>query len=48
VIDYIMERLTAGTIFNLLPDDLDFFEHPSGTGPTLVKRAGDAFSRRRQ
>ena len=25
VIDYIMERLTAGTIFNLLPDDFDFF-----------------------
>ena len=38
VIDYIMERLTAGTIFNLLPDDFDFFEHPRGAGPTLVKR----------
>ena len=47
-IDYIMERLTAGTIFNLLPDELDFFEHQSGAGPTLVERAGDNLSRRRQ
>ena len=48
VIDSIMERLTAGTIFNLLPDDFDLFEHPRGAGPTLVERAGDKLSRRRQ
>jgi hypothetical protein len=48
VIDYIMERLTAGTIFNLLPDDFDFSEHPHGAGPTLVERAGDNLSWRRQ
>jgi hypothetical protein len=48
VIDSIMERLTAGTIFNLLPDDFDLFEHPHGAGPTLVERAGDNLSWRRQ
>jgi hypothetical protein len=46
VIDYIMERITAGTIFNLLPDDFDFFEHPRGAGPTLVKHTGDSIQRR--
>jgi hypothetical protein len=45
VIDYIMERLTAGTIFNLLPDDFDFFEHRPGLGPTLVKRTADRLQR---
>jgi hypothetical protein len=25
VVDYVMQRITAGTIFNLLPDDFDFF-----------------------
>jgi hypothetical protein len=48
VIDFIMERLTAGTIFNLLPDDFDFVEHTRGVGPTLVKRAEDNLSWRRQ
>jgi hypothetical protein len=48
VIDFIMERLTEGSIFNLLPDDFDFFEHPRAAGPTLVERAGDNLSRRRQ
>jgi hypothetical protein len=23
VVDYVMQRITAGTIFNLIPDDLD-------------------------
>jgi hypothetical protein len=36
VVDYVMERLTAVTIFNLLPDDFDFFEHRRVAGPTLV------------
>jgi hypothetical protein len=48
MIDYIMERLTPGTIFNLLPDDFDFFEHPQEARPILVKRTGDNLSRRRQ
>ena len=47
VIDYIMERLTAGTILNLLPEDFDCFENPRGAGPTLVNRAGDNLLRRR-
>lgn len=38
VVDYVMQRLTAETIFNLLPDDFDFFEHRRVAGPTLVKR----------
>jgi hypothetical protein len=25
VVDYVMQRITAGTIFNLLPGDFDFF-----------------------
>jgi hypothetical protein len=33
VIDYIIERLTAGTIFNLLPDDFDPFDHGRRSGP---------------
>ena len=48
VTDSIMETLTAGTIFNLLLDDFDLFEHPREAGPTLVERAGDNLSRRRQ
>ena len=45
VVDYLMQRFTAGTIFNLLPDDFDFFEHRRGSGPKLVKRAEDTFQR---
>jgi hypothetical protein len=45
VVDYVMERLTAGTIFNLLPDDFDFFEHQRGSGLKLVKCTGDSIQR---
>ena len=39
VVDYVMQRITAGTIFNLLPDDFEFFERWHGSRPTLVERA---------
>jgi hypothetical protein len=39
VADYVMQRITAGTIFNLLPDDIDLYEHRRLPGPTLVKRS---------
>ena len=45
VIDYIMEGLTAGTIFNLLPDDFEFSEHRHESRPTLVKRAKHTLQR---
>ena len=45
VVDYVIEELTAGTIFNLLPDDFEFSEHPHGSRPTLVKRAKHTLQR---
>jgi hypothetical protein len=39
VVDYVAQRITAGTIFNLLPDDIDLYEHPRLPGLTLVKRS---------
>ena len=45
VIDYIMERLTAGTVFNLLPDDFEFSEHRHESRPTLVERAKHTLQR---
>jgi hypothetical protein len=48
VVDYVMQWITAGTIFNLLPDDFDFVEYPGRAEPTLVKRAGYGLSRRWQ
>jgi hypothetical protein len=45
VVDYVMQRITAGTIFNLLPDDFEFSEHRHESRPTLVKRAKHTLQR---
>jgi hypothetical protein len=45
VVDYVMQQMTAGTIFNLLPDDFLFSEHRHGSRPTLVKRAKHTLQR---
>jgi hypothetical protein len=37
-VDYVFQRSTAGTIFNLLPDDCEFWEHRHLPGPALVRR----------
>jgi len=36
-LDFIMERLTAGSIFNLIPEDLEYQDHQLPPGPVLVK-----------
>ena len=45
VVDYVMQRITAGTIFNLLPDDFEFSERWHGSRPTLVKCAKHTLQR---
>jgi hypothetical protein len=36
-LDFIMERLTAGSIFNLMPEELEYQDHQLPPGPVLVK-----------
>jgi hypothetical protein len=45
VVDYVMQRITAGTIFNLLPDDFEFSEHRHESRPTLVRSAKHTLQR---
>ena len=42
-LDFIMERLTAGSVFNLMPEELEFQDHQLPPGPVLVRwsRNGD-------
>ena len=41
VLDFIMERLTAGSIFNLMPEELEYQDHQLPPGPMLVKWSGN-------
>lgn len=43
--DHVMQRLTEGSIFNLLPDDIDYCEHRRASGPELVRRSGQSLQR---
>jgi hypothetical protein len=36
-VDFIMERLTAGSIFNLIPEELEYQDRQLPPGPVLVK-----------
>jgi hypothetical protein len=36
-LDSIMERLTAGSIFNLMPEELEYRDRQLPPGPVLVK-----------
>lgn len=42
-LDFIMERLTAGSVFNLMPEELEYQDHQLPPGPVLVRwsRNGD-------
>ena len=40
-LDFIMERLTAGSIFNLMPEEMEYQDYQSPPGPMLVKSSGN-------
>jgi hypothetical protein len=40
-LDLIMERLTSGSIFNLMPEELEYQDHQLPPGPTLVRWSGN-------
>jgi len=40
-LDFITERLTAGSIFNLMPEGLEYQEHQLPPGPVLVRSSGN-------
>ncbi len=40
-LDFITERLTAGSIFNLMPEELEYQDHQRPLGPVLVKWSGN-------
>jgi hypothetical protein len=40
-LDFIMDRLTAGSIFNLMPEELEFRDYQLPPSPFLVKSSGD-------
>ena len=40
-LDLIMERLTAGSIFNLMPEELEYRDYQSPPSTLLVKSTGD-------
>ena len=40
-LDFIMERLTAGSIFNLMPEELEDREYQSLPGPLFAKSSGN-------
>jgi hypothetical protein len=40
-LDFILERLTAGSIFNLMPEELEYRDHQLQPGPMLVKWSGN-------
>jgi len=40
-LDSITERLTAGSIFNLMPKELEYQDHQPPLGPVLVRWSGN-------
>lgn len=40
-LDFIMERLTAGSIFNLMPEELEYQDRHLPLGPVLVRWSGN-------
>jgi hypothetical protein len=45
MVDYVMQRLTQASIFNLLHDDLDLCEDRRPSGPELVRRSEQTLQR---
>jgi hypothetical protein len=45
VIDFVMQRLTAGSIFNLMSEDLEYQDYQLPPGPVLVRASGDGHRR---
>jgi hypothetical protein len=45
IVDYVMQRLTQGSIFNLSGDDFDLCEHRRPSRPELVKRSEQTLQR---
>lgn len=41
-LDFIMERLTDGSIFNLMPEELEDWENQSPPGPLIAKSSGNS------
>jgi len=40
-LDFIMERLTASSIFSLISEELEYQDHQLPPGPVLVKSCGN-------
>jgi hypothetical protein len=45
VVDFIMERLTAGSIFNLMPEELEYQDYQLPPGPVLVRASRNGHRR---
>jgi hypothetical protein len=45
VIDFVMQRLTAGSIFNLMPEELEYQDCQLPPGPVLVRASGNGHRR---
>ncbi|HUN86259.1 MAG TPA: hypothetical protein VMU48_17905 [Terracidiphilus sp.] len=41
VLDFVTERLTAGSIFNLMPEELEYQDYQPPPGPVLVRKSGN-------
>jgi len=41
VLDFVMEWLTAGSIFNLMPEELEYQDYQPPLGPVLVRAGGN-------
>jgi hypothetical protein len=45
VVDFVMQRLTAGSIFNLMPEELEYQDCQLPLGPVLVRAWGNGHRR---
>jgi len=45
VLDSVMERITAGSIFNLMPEELEYQDYQPPPGPVLVQASGNGYRR---
>ena len=45
VLDFVTERLTAGSIFNLVPEELEYQDYELPHGPVLVRESGNVHRR---
>jgi hypothetical protein len=44
-VDFIMERLTAGSIFNLMPEELEYQDNQVPPGPVVVRTSRNGHRR---